>query len=94
MTGFIMVIFLIINLAGFILCFKDKRAAVKGKWRVPEKTFFLLGIFWGAIGIYASMLLFRHKTKHWYFKLGMPVLAVVNIVTLYKVLELVGGFTI
>lgn len=94
MTNCILIIFLVMNLAGFLLCFKDKRAAKKDKWRVPEKTFFLLGIFWGAAGIYISMLLFRHKTKHWYFMWGMPILILVNLVTLYKVLELVGGFTI
>jgi len=50
-----------------------------------------LGLFWGAAGIYIAMLLFRHKTKHWYFKYGMPVLVIVNIVTLYKITELIGG---
>ncbi|MBQ4340266.1 MAG: DUF1294 domain-containing protein [Firmicutes bacterium] len=84
-------IYLLLNLIGFILCFKDKRAAIKERWRVPEKTFFLLGLFWGAAGIYIAMLLFRHKTKHWYFKYGMPVLVIVNIVTLYKITELIGG---
>ena len=41
--------------------------ARRGKWRIPEKALLLLSFFGGAIGGILGMLLFRHKTKHWYF---------------------------
>ena len=82
------------NLSGFILCGRDKRAAVKGRWRVPEKSLFLTGFLWGASGVFLGMILFRHKTRHWYFMLGMPALIIVNIFTLYKIIQIFGGFTV
>lgn len=45
----------------------DKRKAKKGKWRISEKALLLFSFLGGGIGGYASMLLFRHKTKHWDF---------------------------
>lgn len=94
MVKLVLIVFIVMNLTGFITCLKDKRAAVKHGWRVPEKTLFLIGLLWGAIGTFASMLLFRHKTKHWYFMVGMPVLIVVNIFTLYKIIGIIGGITV
>lgn len=82
---------MLMNAVGFFLCRKDKQAARKDRWRVPEKNFFLLGLLWGATGIYAAMLLFHHKTKHWYFMAGMPVLMLINYGTLYKLIQIVGG---
>lgn len=90
MIKIVIIVFIVMNLIGFITCFKDKRAAVKHGWRVSEKTLFLIGFLWGAAGTFASMLIFRHKTRHWYFMLGMPVLIVLNIFTLYKVICYIG----
>lgn len=90
MMKLIIIIFAVMNLIGFITCFKDKRAAVKHGWRVPEKTLFLIGLLWGAIGTFAAMLIFRHKTKHWYFMLGMPLLIILNLFTLCKVIGIAG----
>lgn len=52
----------------------DKRKAVKGAWRVPEKTLFLLALLGGAAGGTLGMKLFHHKTKHWYFAWGFPII--------------------
>lgn len=70
---------LIINLAGFLAMFLDKQKAKKGKWRIPEKTLFLFAIAGGSIGTTLGMNLFRHKTKHWYFKFGMPLILMIQI---------------
>lgn len=90
MTRVIVILFIIMNLIGFFVCYKDKRAAVKDKWRVREKTLFILGFLWGGLGVFAAMLTFRHKTKHWYFMVGMPVLIVINCLTLYWAVKLIG----
>ena len=45
----------------------DKKRAIKGEWRIPEKTLLGFSFFGGAIGGYFAMKTCRHKTKHWYF---------------------------
>ncbi|MCR5460431.1 MAG: DUF1294 domain-containing protein [Acetatifactor sp.] len=71
---------LIMNLIGFILMGADKKKAKSGAWRIPEKTLFLPAILGGSIGAIAGMQVFRHKTKHWYFKYGMPAILILQIV--------------
>ena len=62
------------NLLSFVLMGHDKRCARQGKRRVPERTLFLCAAFFGAAGATAGMWLFRHKTKHWYFRLFFPLM--------------------
>lgn len=69
---------LIINLAGFIVMGMDKSKAKKGVWRIPEATLFLFAFLGGGIGTTLGMNIFRHKTKHWYFKFGMPLIAILE----------------
>lgn len=57
----------VMSLITFILYGADKRKAKKGKWRISEKVLLLFPVFGGAIGGLLGMLVFRHKTKHWYF---------------------------
>ena len=45
----------------------DKRRAVEGKWRIPEKVLLSMSFLGGAVGGYLAMKTLRHKTKHWYF---------------------------
>ena len=70
---------LVMNVVGFAVMGIDKYKAIKGKWRVPEKTLFLLSILGGSIGTWAGMYAFRHKTKHWYFVIGMPAILFIQI---------------
>ena len=69
----------VINLLTFIVYGADKRRARKGKWRVPEKTLFLLPLLGGSIGALLGMRTFRHKTKHWYFVWGIPAILLAQI---------------
>lgn len=70
----------IINLIGFFAMFLDKQKAKRNKWRIPEKTLFLLAIIGGSLGTTFGMHVFRHKTKHWYFKFGMPMILIIQII--------------
>ena len=70
----------IINLIGLFSMFLDKQKAKRGKWRIPEKTLFLLAVIGGSLGTTLGMHVFRHKTKHWYFKFGMPFILIVQII--------------
>ncbi len=69
-----------VNLFGLIIMGVDKSRAKRRKWRIPEATLFLVAIIGGSVGSILGMYLFRHKTKHWYFVAGMPVILVLQII--------------
>ena len=69
----------IINIIGFLSMAVDKVKARKGAWRVPEKTLFLFAILGGGLGSWIGMYTFRHKTKHWYFVVGIPMIFVIEM---------------
>ena len=71
---------LLINLAGFAMMGIDKNRAKRGAWRIPEKTLFTCALLGGSLGTTIGMSAFRHKTKHWYFKYGMPLILIVQVV--------------
>ena len=70
---------IIINIIGFLAMGLDKAKAKANAWRIPEKTLFIIAFLGGAIGVWCGMYNFRHKTRHWYFKYGIPCIAVINI---------------
>ena len=72
----------LVNLAAFVLMGVDKRRARRDLWRVPEKTLFLPVLLGGGLGGVLGMRIFRHKTKHWYFKYGFPALMILWIALL------------
>jgi uncharacterized membrane protein YsdA (DUF1294 family) len=82
-TIYILGIFIAVNISAFSLMLWDKNQAENGDWRVRERTLFLLALFFGAWGIYAGMFTFRHKTKKWYFLIGIPLLIAANIYLVY-----------
>lgn len=64
----------IMNLLGFAMMGIDKKRAVRGAWRISEASLFLTAFLGGALGCTLGMRHFRHKTRHWYFKYGMPAI--------------------
>lgn len=78
----IIAVLALLNLVSFCLMAYDKRCAKAGKWRVPEKTLFIATAFFGGLGGVLGMILCRHKTKHWYFKVFFPLLLAAQIVLL------------
>lgn len=71
-----------INILAFSLMGIDKRRARRHLWRIPEKTLFLVVLLGGGIGGMLGMFFFRHKTKHWYFRLGFPAIAILEYAAL------------
>lgn len=63
--------------------FIDKQKAKKHKWRISENTLILISILGGSIGSIIGMQLFRHKTNHIKFKLGLPTILIIQIILLY-----------
>ena len=67
------------TLIAFVLMGVDKWKARHASWRIPEKALFLSAILGGSPGALAGMYLFRHKTKHRSFTIGMPLILIVQI---------------
>ena len=76
---YLMFYLILINAFSFSLMGIDKRRARRGAWRISEKALFLSAILGGSVGAILGMQLFRHKTKHWYFVIGMPLILLVQI---------------
>ena len=83
MTKLILLYLIIINALSFLLMLADKHKARKNLWRIPERTLFAAAIFGGSIGSIAGMYLFRHKTKHWYFVVGMPAILLAQLTLIF-----------
>ena len=65
---------LLMNIIGFSQMGIDKKRAVRGAWRISEASLFLTALLGGALGRTLGMHYFRHKTRHWYFRYGMPAI--------------------
>ena len=70
---------LLINGVGFLLMGIDKRRAKRCAWRISEKSLFLPPLLGGTVGAILGMRVFHHKTKHWYFRYGLPALLVLQL---------------
>ena len=72
-----------VNIAAFLTYGADKRRAKRGQWRIQEKTLFLLPLLGGSVGGILGMRVFHHKTKHWYFRVGLPAILLAQLVLAY-----------
>ena len=81
----------IINLIGYAVMGIDKKRAIRGAWRISEASLFLTAFLGGALGCTLGMRHFRHKTKHWYFKYGMPAIFAVQVFLAFYIYTLFSG---
>ena len=82
----------VISLVSIVVCFYDKAISKKGKveLRVPEKVLFLtFPILGGSLAMFVTMLLIRHKTKHWQMKV-IPVIFVLQIAAIVGVTAVIA----
>ena len=71
---------IIINIISFALMGIDKKRARNKEWRISEAALFTTALLFGSLGSNIGMRYFRHKTKHWYFKYGLPAILVMQLV--------------
>ena len=76
---FLLAAMALMSLIAFFAYGLDKRKAKKGAWRTKESVLLGLGFFGGAIGALLGMNAYRHKTKHWYFRVLVPIFTIINI---------------
>lgn len=82
---FITIIIILINIITFILMIMDKRRSILKNYRIKEVHLFFGAICFGSVGIFLGMHLVRHKNRKWYFNLGIPLLIIQQIITIYGV---------
>ena len=73
---------LIVNAVALVLMLIDKIKAIRGRWRISERTLLTVNAIGGSLGGFLGMKLFRHKTLHPQFSIGIPVMLAVHVVAL------------
>lgn len=71
------------SIVAFVLMGVDKLRARRHRWRIPERTLFLTAVLGGSPGAILGMLLFRHKTRHNLFTVGLPAVLALQLLILY-----------
>ena len=69
----------VLNLAGFAMMGIDNKRAIRGAWRISEASLFLTALLGGALGCTLGMHCFHHKTRHWYFRYGLPAILLLQL---------------
>ena len=80
-----------INIISFICMGLDKFRASRDRWRIPERTLFLLAAAGGSIGSIAGMFLFRHKTKHLSFRIELPAILILQCAAAFLIWRSLSG---
>ncbi len=83
----ILIYMAMISIIGFIAMGTDKAKAKRNAWRVSEKTLLGLAVIGGGVGVWLGMEIFRHKTKHWYFKYGVPFITLLELAAVFYMLH-------
>lgn len=80
---------ILVNIVEYTLFGLDKQRAIRREWRIPEALLLFVAFMGGSLGGILAMGTFRHKTKKLKFKLGMPLLLILNLVAAYYIRELI-----
>lgn len=84
--GAILIVYLaIVNVVAFTMMGVDKYRAKRDEWRIRERTLFLFPLLGGSVGGVLGMQVFHHKTRHWYFRFGFPLILVVQLVVAARI---------
>lgn len=75
----LLVYFILVNIISFAIIYIDKKKAINHKWRIKESSLIFLSIIGGSAGTLISMKMFRHKTKHPKFTIGVPLILLLQI---------------
>jgi len=79
----IVYILAIVNILAFVFVGIDKYRSKRRVWRIPERAFLWFALIGGCPGLYTGILLFRHKTRHWYFMYGIPLIFILQAILVY-----------
>lgn len=74
------------NIVTFVTFWIDKNLSKHNQSRVSESTLVLMSALGGAAGGLAAMYLFRHKTRHAKFFLGLPAMLLIHIIIAFLII--------
>jgi uncharacterized membrane protein YsdA (DUF1294 family) len=80
----------VLNLITFIIYGIDKFKAKKAKWRISEATLILLAVIGGSIGAWLGLQVWRHKTQHKKFFIGIPMILALQVIATIYILYLIA----
>jgi hypothetical protein len=80
----------IINVITFLAFAIDKLHAIKGKRRIRIITLLGLAFVGGSAGALLGMYTLRHKTKVYYFTVGVPLIMIMQAVVVFFVMNIRG----
>ena len=78
--SYFIIYLIVINLIGLFIMYLDKKKAMYGRWRIPEKSLIIIALLGGSIGCMIGMKLFRHKTQKIKFVLGYPTILIAELI--------------
>ncbi|MFA4180872.1 DUF1294 domain-containing protein [Xylanibacter rodentium] len=76
---FIAIYIIAVNLVTFVTYGIDKYKSIKRKWRISEATLLTMAVIGGSIGAWTGMKVWRHKTMHKKFTIGIPIVFVIHL---------------
>ncbi len=82
MIKIVLIVMAAMSLISFIVFGIDKAKAKAGAWRISEAALFLLAICGGGVGAFLGMKVFRHKTQHTQFVIGIPAIMIIQLIAL------------
>ncbi len=83
----ILTVYLIaISVTAVALTIYDKYAAIRDKWRVSERTLFVISAIGGGVAMLVTMMLIRHKTRKLSFMIGIPTIILFQLAVVVFVL--------
>jgi len=85
-------LFLVLNVTSFVLYYVDKQRAIKGEWRIPERTLLIAALVGGAVGAELARIFVRHKTRKAYFSAAIFVGSFTWLGTAFGMFYLMGAF--
>lgn len=75
----ISLLIVLLNIVAFAITGLDKSKAKRHGWRISEKTFLIVAVLGGSLGVLFGMYYFRHKTRHGIFVVGIPIILLLQI---------------
>ena len=75
----------VISIISIVVCIYDKKVSKKNRveLRTPEKSLLILSALGGSVAMFITMLIIRHKTKHFKFMVGIPVIMVIQAAAVF-----------
>ena len=86
-SNFLKIYLIGINILTFVLMGADKFFAKADKRRISEKTFVVLSILGGSVGVILGIYAFRHKTRKPKFTVLVPIILVTELALVYFIVS-------